>query len=633
MKRYCLFGLVLSLIVWKGGAVETAPRLFFTEKTIDEYRSRCAKGGDLANQARDLCRVAKMWVGKPLTPEPPPLTGLKGPARNQLYKEIFTAIRPQCARMTDCALAYILTGDAQLGAEAKRRLIHYTGFDPKGSTNTFHNDEPAMSILRRGCRAYDWTRDLYTPEERAKIENCLVIRAEDVYRLLQKNRFHVDPRNSHLGRQIGFLLEACIALEKEHPEMAMWREYVLSIYRTVYPAWGGDDGGWNEGPHYWSYYMGFGYESLLAYSLAGGEDILRSKAFFRNTPWYFIYQCPPGSPISPFGDGDQTAPYYSTILRAFAELQDDPALTWFAEQAPPFRPNELLAFLCQKKGSPPPRPTDLPGTRLFEKVGLVCSHTDVTASTNDVAFYFRASPYGSVSHGHNDQNCFALTAWGEPLAIPTGYYNFFGSTHHGLWTWSTRAKCGITYDDVPSQIRGPRAASRLYNYQVVGDLVTFSGDATAAYGGVLKKAVRDVVRVGRDVFVMRDTLESDQPHVFKYWLHATDRMQIDETANRVTIVRPRAVLDVTFLTPTKLTFAQTDEYDPPPVAFMNKIVKTWHLSAATPASNKMEIVSVLVVRRSGEDVVSRTFELTAGGVEMVTAVGRRQILFPTEEHR
>ena len=630
--RHISFAVVLVL-AWMGEAAETAPRLFFTEKTIADYRARCASGGDLENNAKALCRGAKRWIGKALTPEPPVLTGLKGPARGKLYKEIFAAIRPPCAQMADCALAYLLTRDAELGAEAKRRVLHYTGFDPKGSTNTFHNDEPAMSILRRGCRAYDWTRDLYTAEEREKIELCLVIRAEDVYRLLQKCKFHVNPRNSHLGRQIGFLLEACVALEKEHPEMAPWREYVLDIYRKVYPAWGGDDGGWNEGPHYWSYYMEFGYESLLAYALAGGEDILQSKAFFRNTPWYLIYQCPPGSPISPFGDGDQSAPYNPNILRSFAEFLNDPALCWFAEQTQPFWPGALRSFLGKKKGETPTRPVNLPGTRLFEKVGLVCSHSDVTASTNDVAFYFRASPYGSVSHGHNDQNCFALTAWGEPLAIPTGYYNFYGSPHHDQWTRSTRAKCGVTYDDVPSQIRGPQAASKLYNYKVADDLVMFTGDATAAYGGALAKALRDVVRVGRDVFVIRDSLESDQPHVFKYWLHATDKMQIDETANRVTIVRPKAVLDVTFLAPAKLVFSQTDEFDPPPVEFMKRVVKNWHLSAATPAAERMEIVSVLVVRRPDDPVSPRMFNLKAGGVEMVTAGEARQIVFPKKETR
>ena len=41
------------------------------------------------------------------------------------------------------------------------------------------------------------------------------------------------------------------------------------------------------------------------------------------------------------------------------------------------------------------------------------SHSCLTNAAEDVAFYFRSSPYGSVSHGHQDQNAFALAAYGE----------------------------------------------------------------------------------------------------------------------------------------------------------------------------------------------------------------------------
>lgn len=596
--RLCRFILISAAAVgWSSWADSMSPRLFFTEDTIGDFRSRCAEGGDLERNAKGLVRRGRACVGKELMPEPERLDGLKGPARGLAYQKIFSTIRPPCGQMAGCALAYLLTGDEECGAEAKRRLLHFTAFDPKGSTWTFHNDEAAMSILRRGCRAYDWTRPLYTDEERAKIEECLVIRAGDVYALLQKAKFHQNPYNSHLGRQIGFLLEACIALEREHPEMALWRNYVLDVFRNVYPAWGGDDGGWNEGPHYWSWYMGFNLESLLAYRLSGGEDIVLTKPFFKNTPWYLIYQCPPGSPMSPFGDGQQAAPWYPNIIRLLADSQDDPALNWFADRSS--ESGELWSFFLKEREPQYDRPKDLPGTRYFPSVGLVCSHSDVTDAMEDVAFYFRASPYGSVSHGHNDQNCFAIAAWGEPLAIPTGFYDCYGSFHHDRWTRSTRAKCGITYDDVKSQIRGKEAASKILDYRDDGDVVSFAGDATAAYGGKLTKAVREVVRLGRDVFVLRDTLAARSPHSFKYWLHATDEMRIDEKRHCVEIVRPRASLEVHFLAPEKLAFSQTDAFDPPSLDARFRDSRQWHLSAATPKAQNATIVTVLVVKKAG----------------------------------
>lgn len=104
--------LAFALAVSCAAPASEAPRLLFTEKTVGEVRARCAQGGDLARSARALVGSARRWVGQDLMPEPPFLTGLKGPARGKAYQDIFRAIRPPCAQMAECALAYLLTGDA-----------------------------------------------------------------------------------------------------------------------------------------------------------------------------------------------------------------------------------------------------------------------------------------------------------------------------------------------------------------------------------------------------------------------------------------------------------------------------------------------------------------------------------------
>ena len=281
------------------------PRLFLRPQLLPRLRERCARG-DIAGRYGQLCRDARRAIGADLPPEPPVLPKTQ-PDRNREYTRAFRTVRPPTHLMQVCALVYKLGGDPEIGAEAKRRVLYYFGWDPHGTSSTLYNDEPAMSVMRNGCRAYDWTYELYTPEERAKIEACIVERARQIYQVLVKRKFHVNPANSHLGRQIGFLAEACCAIMPEHPEMREWYDYVMNVYRTVYPARSRGDGGWNEGPHYWGWYMDFGLDSLTAVKLATGDDIIASKPFFRLTPLYFIYQCPPGSPIAPFGDGDQRA--------------------------------------------------------------------------------------------------------------------------------------------------------------------------------------------------------------------------------------------------------------------------------------------------------------------------------------
>ena len=72
--------------------------------------------------------------------------------------------------METCALAHLLTGEKQLGLEAKRRILHFFSWDPEGPTGLWGYDEPAMWVMMRGVRAYDWTYDLFSSEEREKIE-------------------------------------------------------------------------------------------------------------------------------------------------------------------------------------------------------------------------------------------------------------------------------------------------------------------------------------------------------------------------------------------------------------------------------------------------------------------------------
>ena len=46
-----------------------------------------------------------------------------------------------------------------------------------------------------------------------------------------------------------------------------------------------------------------------------------------------------------------------------------------------------------------------------------------------VHLYGRASSFGSFNHAHADQGHFSLDAYGEPLLIDAGYYDWYRSPH------------------------------------------------------------------------------------------------------------------------------------------------------------------------------------------------------------
>ncbi len=602
------------------------PRLFVKPKGLNLIRKR-ARSGDLKQMAENLLKNVKAFAGEELVKEPDWLPK-SGQARSQAYTEIFRATRPPMDKMQNAALAYLLTADDDAGAEAKRRVLHFFSWDPNGPTNTFHNDEPAMWIMMRGCRAYDWTYELYSPAEHRQIQAAMAERARAIYKLLRKKPFDNNPYESHLGRQIGFLGEAAIELYNEVPEAHEWLQYILSIYWGVYPAWGREDGGWNEGPSYWSAYMDFALHFVVALREATGID-LSEKPFFHNTPYYSFYQCPPGSTISPFGDGNQTSRCTQpALMYYFSSLLKDPCLRWYAETYN-YRPGGILGVALTDPSIKSQPPDSLPTARCFPYVGLVLSHTDLVDHENDIALSFRSSPYGAVSHGHNDQNCFTLEAFGEPLAIPTGHYNYYGSPHHDQWTRATKAKCGITYDGGQGEKRGWQAIGKITRFFHDDHFDSFAGDATAAYGGALDTALREIVHVKPGLIIIRDTLKTKQPKVFEFNLHAFDQMEIN--GNTVFTKRPKATLRTDFLLPKDVRFSQTDQFDPPPVWPKDKeFANCWHLRAATKPSYETTFLTVLQPHRNSDFTPRPSVKLlesaTAQGVEAIYNDGSKAIV-------
>ena len=576
------------------------PRLFVAAGRLPEFRQR-AENGDLKGSADAMLRDVARWAGEDIVPEPEWLP--KGKARGPAYTLTFRATRPPMDKMERAGLAYLLTGDAAAGAEAKRRIRHFFAWDPHGSTNVFHNDEPAMWIMMRGSRAYDWTYDLFTPEERAKVEACMLERARDFYKKLRSMPFDNNPFESHAGRIIGFLGEAAISFAPEHEEARMWLDYITHIYWGVYPAWGKEDGGWNEGPGYWGAYMSFGLHYVTALREATGID-LSQRPFFNNTPYYRLYLTPPFSKMSPFGDGTQFKPSRpGALMYWFSTLNQDPRIRWYPDSLGQTGGNSILGVVLKDDKLESLPPFDLPLARHFEAVGLTTLHTDLTDGDENVYFAMRASPYGAVSHGHNDQNCFVLEAFGEPLAIASGHYNRYSSPHHSNWTRQTKAKCGVTIDGGKGQDRGWHARGKITDYLHGEGFDFVRGDASEAYGEHLDKAVREVVHIRPGIFVVRDELADDEEHMYEYWLHAIDEMKLDAKGGTVRIERPKASLTVKFLTPAQPKLAQTGTFDPPVLWPPGKKHQdNWHVTASQPkASKEAEFLTVLLPAKTDQE--------------------------------
>ncbi len=541
------------------------PRLFVLENELASYQER-AESGDLQSIANSLKRSCKKYIGEPLVEEPPYVQGT-GPERGKHYQHIFRTTRPPMDAMERCGLVYLLTGDKEYGNEAKRRLLHFFSWDPEGSTSYRNNDEPAMWVMMRGTRAYDWVYDLFTEEERQKIEPVMKIRARQFFEHLKDRRkFHTDPYESHAGRTLGFLGEAALSFAHQWPEAETWLDYVLTLFWNVYPAWGKEDGGWHEGPSYWSYYMSFALHFVVPLRNATSIDLMQ-KPFFQNTPYYKLYTNPPYAEISPFGDGEHSGPSRSmgNLMYQFSTLLQDPYLRWYANAMNAGPGNSILGVVLKDDSLKAKSPSTLPQSRYFPGVGLVSIHTALGNAGEDVHFLIHSDPFGPISHAHADENAFTLEAYGEALAIASGYYPWYGSDHHRNWQWQSKSSNTITFDGGQGQvIRDAESKGNIVAFQSTDDYDYVQADATEAYQGRLNRCVRHVAHIGNGVFVLCDEVAARRPVQFEWNLHALSEMELDTEKNVMIIQQSQARLRTNFLHPQDLSIKQWKGFEHPP---------------------------------------------------------------------
>ena len=138
----------------------TRPRLFFVGERLAQVRRWAQK--ELRTEIDGLVRACEREVGQELVAEPGDRP--RGPEFGPWAVNVMRTTRPPMDVMERCALAYLLTGNEQLGQEAKRRLLHFFSWDPEGPTSFFAYDEPPMWMMMRGTRALRLDlRSLFTP--------------------------------------------------------------------------------------------------------------------------------------------------------------------------------------------------------------------------------------------------------------------------------------------------------------------------------------------------------------------------------------------------------------------------------------------------------------------------------------
>ena len=162
------------------------------------------------------------------------------------------------------SVAGVIMQDDALIAKAKSWSLHAARWDTEGTTSRDYNDEAAFRIVGALAWGYDWLHDYLTAEEIDLVRGVLLRRTEQVaFHVMERSKIHHVPYDSHAVRSLSsVLVPACIAMSHEEAEAQTWLDYTLEYYACLYSPWGGEDGGWAEGPLYWTTGMAFVIDAL-----------------------------------------------------------------------------------------------------------------------------------------------------------------------------------------------------------------------------------------------------------------------------------------------------------------------------------------------------------------------------------
>ena len=613
----------------------------FTSPRFDEFVARISRehprvithGRDLAAirrqaqthpQAVEVLRQGRVALQAPVYRGP--VEDPADPARNRtLHRKAGQEIR-LLHQLID---AHVLAASAEMLAAARTRLEVALGWPT--------DDLLGSQVLTVLAKAFDALHDDLSADLRARL---LAVLDRQFRRGLASWPGRIEGRqveNHFWQMELAGNFIAALATVHELPASREMLEYTYELFLARFPNLATRDGGWAEGFSYFGVNESCIVDLALLMKRVGGFDVFKLE-WYRTLAEYFLYFAPIGGRIDGFGDAhDRVGSGDTGHAMMFVighENQDPLALHRAArleERArtavePWYRIVEDIRF----DPATIPAPASLPQARMFPGVGLAAFHTDVLASAQDTAVYFRSSPFGAKGHMHANQNAFNLSRRGEPVFYSTGYYTTFADAHSLSSYRHTRAHNAILVNGC-GQAFGHEGYGWIKRYASGREISYVCGDATRAYQmpvdrqflGLLADAgipanrengfgdaqlrlfERHLLLVRPDLVVVYDVLEASEDSDWTILLHAMrppllapdGELSLDTGTNRARV----RVVGSGPLRP-----GLTDRFHVTPVDSLQKysaMPAQYHLSYASAGkSRRMRFLTVIQLGDSGAEL-------------------------------
>ncbi|WP_308638102.1 DUF4962 domain-containing protein [Paenibacillus silvisoli] len=610
-------------------AGEAHPRLWLQPGRVEAFREQIRGDASACGWDDFYEKSVRSWMERELIAEPERYPDNKRVAK--LWRKMYMDCQETLYAIRHLSVAGVLLEDADMIQQAKRWLLHVVSWDPRGTTSRDYNDEAAFRIAGAVAWGYDWLHAYLSEEERTAVRANLLARTEQVaHHVIERSRIHRVPYDSHAVRSLSSVLApACIAMLHEEPQAREWIDYTLDYFACLYSPWGGQDGGWAEGPMYWTTGLAYLIDAFNLIRGYVGIDLFR-RPFFAHTGDFPLYVNSPDTVRASFGDqstlGEPPSLKTAFNIRQFAGLTGNGLYQWYYEQVKArdkdadtkfynygwwdFRFDEMLYRHDYPSVEPVlPEPSVIEPVKWFRDVGWVAFHRRMDDPAEHIQLLVKSSAYGSLSHSHGDQNGFLFHAYGEPLAIDSGYYVAHGSTMHRNWRRQTVSKNGLLIDG-KGQYAGTDKVKCKEAFGVVEEVTSRPGyagvrmNATAAYSETvpyLNRFIREVYWLDETYAVIVDAVDLAQPGRVTWLMHTLHEMELGGQSFRVLGAKAEMDGRFVYVSSGPVTVTQHDRFPDVEPAEYEGLPNQWHLSAETKEADSHRIVSLLVPMKKGDD--------------------------------
>ena len=491
----------------------------------------------------------------------------------------------------------MLTDDPKVIGWAKELALQACRWDPEGGSAMRYGDIGAQHLLRGLSWCYDACRESLSAEERQRLQQVIVQRAQQFYARL--NPFRGGEANNHAWLQAFGLAQAGIVLLGDHDEAAEWTEYVRQLYLGRFLCCLGQQGENNEGISYWGYGLGFiiGYADMMR---AVCDIDLYEHPWLKQTARFPMYSAPPGAWAVSFADTGKPnhavrGPAQTRWVRELALRTNDPYALWYAGDREPVG------------GLVPKPPTDLTPSIHYRHIGWVIFNTSLVDGDQGATVALHSGRY-FAGHQHPDQNSFVIHAYGEKLAIDGGYYDWYGSPHFKAYSMTTLAHNTLLVDGAGQAACKQGADGRIADYFDSPGYGYTVGDASdpEVYEDRLSRFDRRTLFIKPGLVVIHDLVASaGKPARYDWMLHAVVPIETEDSSDSFRVICPKAALRGRFLALANVKLNVTtgfpvepvDGYSTRPVP-AEKYFPEWHLYVTphTPAAHQEFLVAMQIQR-------------------------------------